>query len=145
MSPLLLAPDPSSVQRRSVALVNDFTSYVLCQTSTLLILAYGLIGDACTCPVLSHLRDGTGGYRRHDEHRLCFSRIHRAWACALVTLRSTSRTAAGSVCASPARHEARERTVHQERYNPLKVGFQPQDPSAKVQQDFGVRSVTWLA
>jgi hypothetical protein len=66
-------------------------------------------------------------------------------ACALVTLRSTSRTAAGSVCASPARHEARERTVHQERYNPLKVGYQPQDPSAKVQQDFGVRSVTWLA
>jgi hypothetical protein len=46
--------------------------------------------------------------------------------------------------ASPA-FGARERTVHQERYNPLKVGYQPQDPRAKVQQDFGVRSVTWLA
>jgi hypothetical protein len=40
---------------------------------------------------------------------------------------------------------ARERTVHQERYNLLKVGYQPQDLRAKVRQDFGVRSVTWLA
>jgi hypothetical protein len=37
---------------------------------------------------------------------------------------------------------ARERTVYQERYNPLKVGDQPQEAWAKVRQDFGVRLVT---
>jgi hypothetical protein len=90
---------------------------------TFILRRWGLTGDAAT----------TG----------CWSRIHRAYAYALVTLRPSNRTAA--TCASPARHGARERTVHQERYNPLKVGYQPQDPRAKVQQDFGVRSVTWLA
>jgi hypothetical protein len=33
--------------------------------------------------------------------------------------------------------------THQERYNPLKVGDQSQEASAKVRQDFGVISVTW--
>ena len=32
--------------------------------------------------------------------------------------------------------------VHQERYNLLKVGYEPQESRAKVRQDFGVRSVT---
>jgi hypothetical protein len=58
-------------------------------------------------------------------------------------LSSLNRTA--STSASPARHGARYRAVHQERYNPLKIGYQSQDPRAKVRQDFGVRSVTWLA
>src|SRR5215469_18207436 len=37
------------------------------------------------------------------------------------------------------------RTVHPERYNPLKVGDQPQESWAKVRPDFGVRSVTLRA
>jgi hypothetical protein len=69
-------------------------------------------------------------------------RIYRVWARAFITLSPTSQTAA--TFPSPTRHGARERTVHQERYNLLKVGYQPQDPGAKVRQDFGVRSVTWL-
>jgi len=40
---------------------------------------------------------------------------------------------------------AREHTVHQERYNTLKIGYEPQEASAKVRKDFGVLSVTCLA
>ena len=42
-------------------------------------------------------------------------------------------------------HGAHHHTVHQERYNPLKLGDQPQEAWAKVRQDFGVRSVTLWA
>ena len=42
-------------------------------------------------------------------------------------------------------HGTLDRTVHQERYNPLKAGDQPQEAWAKVRQDFGVRSVTLRA
>ena len=45
--------------------------------------------------------------------------------------------------ASPTRLGVPQHTVHQERYNPLKVGHQSQEASAKVRQDFGVISVTW--
>src|SRR5271165_6340956 len=70
MSPLLLAPGSAWDRWRSVALVNDFTSYVVCQVSTFLILACGLISDACTCPASSHLSYDAGINRRRGEHRL---------------------------------------------------------------------------
>jgi hypothetical protein len=105
----------------------------------------GLRSDrrCCACPASSHLSYDAGVNRRGGEHRLQEPELP------LQGLRpghsQANKPDRGTTCGSLARHGARERTVHQERYNPLKVGYQPQDPRAKVQQDFGVRSVTWLA
>jgi hypothetical protein len=105
----------------------------------------GLRSDrqCCAYPASSYLSYDAGGYRRGGDHQL------QEPDPPLQGLRpghsQANKPGRGTACASLARHGARERTVHQERYNPLKVGYQPQDPTAKVQQDFGVRSVTWLA
>jgi hypothetical protein len=105
----------------------------------------GLRSDrrCCPCPASSHLCYDAGVNRRGGELQL------QEPEPPLQGLRpgrsQANKPNRATTSASPARHEARERTVHQERYNPLKLGYQPQDPRAKVQQDFGVRSVTWLA
>jgi hypothetical protein len=65
--------------------------------------------------------------------------LHRAGACAPFRPPASG---SGRV-ALPIRHGVPQHTVHQERYNPLKVGHQSQEASAKVRQDFSVISVTW--
>ena len=67
--------------------------------------------------------------------------LHRAGACAPFAPQRPG--PAAPTFASPTRHGVPQHTVHQERYNPLKVGHQSQEASAKVRQDFGVISVTW--
>jgi hypothetical protein len=67
--------------------------------------------------------------------------LHHAGACAPFAPRSPG--PAAPTFTSPTRLSMPRHTVHQERYNPLKVGYQSQEASAKVRQDFGVISVTW--
>jgi hypothetical protein len=70
------------------------------------------IYPAATCP--GHSRASTAS---------CWS----ATAPGLTPYHSSAHIPTTTAFASPARHGAHGRTVHQERYNPLKAGFEPQE------------------
>ena len=71
MSPLLLAPRSCPGLGRSVALVNDFTSYIICQVSALLIVACGTSSAMLYLSrVVVFIRRRWGFNRRRGGYRL---------------------------------------------------------------------------